>query len=201
MGDYKLDSGHPPDSHTPSYIPTCHSPAFPIRKIPERLAQPKCCRRVTPIPKRGIHTHTIVTYILSAKDSTWPTPTEMGWKDTIQMNPGEVTTIRIRFTQQNGNAYPFLPNSPGTRLRLALPHHRPRRQRNDATTNNSTLRNTIILSFFWSLIIWYICAPLCGAADLLVSIYFCGCCLTIEIKVDTLFARGHRSIYKGLRKY
>jgi FtsP/CotA-like multicopper oxidase with cupredoxin domain len=34
-----------------------------------------------------------------------PTPTEMGWKDTLQMNPGEVTTIRIRFTSQDGSAF------------------------------------------------------------------------------------------------
>jgi len=38
-----------------------------------------------------------------------PTPTEMGWKDTMQMHPGEVTTIRIRFTQQDGTVYPFDP--------------------------------------------------------------------------------------------
>jgi spore coat protein A, manganese oxidase len=36
-----------------------------------------------------------------------PLPTEMGWKDTVQMNPGEVTIIRIRFTQQDGLAFPF----------------------------------------------------------------------------------------------
>jgi FtsP/CotA-like multicopper oxidase with cupredoxin domain len=36
-------------------------------------------------------------------------PNEMGWKDTVQMNPGEVTTIRIRFTQQDGTPYPFDP--------------------------------------------------------------------------------------------
>ena len=36
-------------------------------------------------------------------------PTEMGWKDTVQMNPGEVTIIRIRWTQQDGTAYPFDP--------------------------------------------------------------------------------------------
>lgn len=36
-------------------------------------------------------------------------PTEMGWKDTVQMNPGEVTIIRIRFLQQDGAAYPFDP--------------------------------------------------------------------------------------------
>jgi FtsP/CotA-like multicopper oxidase with cupredoxin domain len=34
---------------------------------------------------------------------------EMGWKDTVQMNPGEVTIIRIRFLQQDGSAYPFDP--------------------------------------------------------------------------------------------
>ena len=38
---------------------------------------------------------------------TGPLPTEMGWKDTVQMNPGEVTIIRIRFAQQDGTAYPF----------------------------------------------------------------------------------------------
>jgi len=36
-----------------------------------------------------------------------PTPTEMTWKDTLQMHPGEVTTIRLRFTQQDGNPFPF----------------------------------------------------------------------------------------------
>lgn len=39
-----------------------------------------------------------------------PTPprlNEQGWKDTIQMNPGEVTTIRMRFAQQDGSPYPF----------------------------------------------------------------------------------------------
>jgi FtsP/CotA-like multicopper oxidase with cupredoxin domain len=40
---------------------------------------------------------------------TTPRLTEMGWKDTVQMNPGEVTTIRIKFTQQDGAAYPFDP--------------------------------------------------------------------------------------------
>ena len=46
------------------------------------------------------------TAYLQNKPKT-PLPTEMGWKDTVQMNPGEVTTIRIRFTQQDGAAYPF----------------------------------------------------------------------------------------------
>jgi len=38
-------------------------------------------------------------------------PNEMGWKDTVQMNPGEVTIIRIRFTQQDGTAYTFDPTT------------------------------------------------------------------------------------------
>jgi FtsP/CotA-like multicopper oxidase with cupredoxin domain len=36
-------------------------------------------------------------------------PAEVCWQDTVQMHPGEVTTIRIRFTQQDGTAYPFDP--------------------------------------------------------------------------------------------
>lgn len=40
--------------------------------------------------------------------ATGPQPQEMGWKDTIQMNPGEVTIIRVRFAPIDGTAsYPF----------------------------------------------------------------------------------------------
>jgi spore coat protein A len=39
-----------------------------------------------------------------------PAPNEYAWKDTIQMNPGEVTIIRIRFSPIDGTAsYPFDP--------------------------------------------------------------------------------------------
>jgi len=38
-----------------------------------------------------------------------PPANEQGWKDTIQMNPGEVTTIRIRFKAQDGSPYLFDP--------------------------------------------------------------------------------------------
>jgi FtsP/CotA-like multicopper oxidase with cupredoxin domain len=41
---------------------------------------------------------------------TGPDPNETGWKDTYRMNPGEVTTVIVRFTPQgspNGTAYPF----------------------------------------------------------------------------------------------
>jgi len=37
-----------------------------------------------------------------------PNPQEQGWKDTIQMNPGEVTIIRVRYAPNDGSqAYPF----------------------------------------------------------------------------------------------
>lgn len=36
-----------------------------------------------------------------------PDLNEMGWKDTVRMNPGEVTTIRVRFTSQDGTPFPF----------------------------------------------------------------------------------------------
>jgi spore coat protein A len=32
---------------------------------------------------------------------------EQGWKDTVKMNPGEVTIIRVRFTQQDGSPFGF----------------------------------------------------------------------------------------------
>jgi FtsP/CotA-like multicopper oxidase with cupredoxin domain len=34
-------------------------------------------------------------------------PEEQAWKDTIQMRPGEITTIRVRFAAQDGTAFPF----------------------------------------------------------------------------------------------
>jgi len=36
-----------------------------------------------------------------------PELNEQGWKDTVQMNPGEVTTIKVRFAAQDGRPYPF----------------------------------------------------------------------------------------------
>ena len=43
-----------------------------------------------------------------------PLPNEQGWKDTIQMFPGEVTTIRVRFTSQDGTPFSFDPtDGPG----------------------------------------------------------------------------------------
>ncbi len=39
-----------------------------------------------------------------------PSPIEQGWKDTVQMNPGEVTIIRVRFAPVDGSgSYPFDP--------------------------------------------------------------------------------------------
>jgi FtsP/CotA-like multicopper oxidase with cupredoxin domain len=47
---------------------------------------------------------------LTLGSATGPAPNEFGWKDTIQMNPGEVTTIRLRFSPIDGSArYPFDP--------------------------------------------------------------------------------------------
>ena len=43
--------------------------------------------------------------------ATGPLPSELGWKDTIQMRPGEVTRIRVRFAAQDGSAFPFDPTA------------------------------------------------------------------------------------------
>jgi FtsP/CotA-like multicopper oxidase with cupredoxin domain len=49
-----------------------------------------------------------IPYLLGK--ASGPLPNEMGWKDTVQMHPGEVTIIRIRYMQQDGGAYPFDPS-------------------------------------------------------------------------------------------
>jgi FtsP/CotA-like multicopper oxidase with cupredoxin domain len=38
-----------------------------------------------------------------------PGPIEQGWKDTVKMNPGEVTWIRVRFASQSGAPFVFDP--------------------------------------------------------------------------------------------
>jgi spore coat protein A len=40
-------------------------------------------------------------------NSTGPTASEQGWKDTVTVNPTEIVTIRLRWTEQNGNPFPF----------------------------------------------------------------------------------------------
>jgi spore coat protein A len=39
----------------------------------------------------------------------YPDATEQGWKDTVKMNPGEVTWIRVRFASQDGSPFSFDP--------------------------------------------------------------------------------------------
>lgn len=51
----------------------------------------------------------VTPYLLG--DPVAPPENERGWRDTINMNPGEVTTIRIRFTSQDGSPFPFDPSS------------------------------------------------------------------------------------------
>jgi len=38
-----------------------------------------------------------------------PDPNELGWKDTVRMNPGEVTILLVRWTAQDGSPYAFDP--------------------------------------------------------------------------------------------
>ena len=71
-----------------------------------------------------------------------PDPNEFGWKETVRMNPGQVTRLLMKFTLPT---VPFtVPASPRLfadygitgrrRVRLALPHPRSRGARHDAST-------------------------------------------------------------------
>jgi len=61
------------------------APPFPLNYVPKQL-------RIAPYVQGSL---------------VGPKPNEKGWKDTIQMNPGEATIIRVRFASQNGSPYPF----------------------------------------------------------------------------------------------
>lgn len=59
-----------------------------------------------PFPLNYIPKELPIAPYLKGKPTLAP-PNEQGWKDTIQMNPGEVTIIRVRFASQDGSPYPF----------------------------------------------------------------------------------------------
>ena len=61
------------------------APPFPLNYVPKQL--------------------NIASYVQGSL--VGPKPNEKAWKDTIQMNPGEATIIRVRFASQNGSPFPF----------------------------------------------------------------------------------------------
>ena len=63
---------------------------------------------IPPYPSSYIPIELDPTPYLQGKAAA-PLPSEMGWKDTVQMNPGEVTVIRIRWISNTGGPYPFDP--------------------------------------------------------------------------------------------
>jgi FtsP/CotA-like multicopper oxidase with cupredoxin domain len=58
-----------------------------------------------PFDHATVNVQSLDSYLLGA--STGPTPSEQGWKDTVNVNSGEMVTIRLRWTQQNGGSFPF----------------------------------------------------------------------------------------------
>ncbi len=64
-----------------------------------------------PFPLNYVPLELPVAPYLVGKPSAAP-PNEMGWKDTVQVNPGEVTVIRVRFEPIDGTVnYPFDPTA------------------------------------------------------------------------------------------
>ncbi len=64
---------------------------------------------VLPLPANQVPVELNYMPYLKGQPSAAP-PNEQGWKDTVQMYPGEVTVIRVRFAPIDGSpAYPFDP--------------------------------------------------------------------------------------------
>ena len=77
------------------------------------LAAYNAANPVIPVPPGGTYTPIpVAPYLLGAPAG--PNPNEAGWKDTVQMNPGEVTRIIVRFTPTGtagGTTYTFDPTA------------------------------------------------------------------------------------------
>jgi spore coat protein A, manganese oxidase len=58
-----------------------------------------------PLNHTTINVKSITPYLTGQPSG--PTASEQGWKDTVVVNSGEVVTIRLRWAEQNGDAFPF----------------------------------------------------------------------------------------------
>ena len=58
-----------------------------------------------PLNHTTINVKSIIPYLTGTPAGS--TSSEQGWKDTVVVNSGEVVTIRLRWTEQNGAAFPF----------------------------------------------------------------------------------------------
>jgi FtsP/CotA-like multicopper oxidase with cupredoxin domain len=81
--------------------------AFQVKKYQTEWMRINNVTMMTPLPLTNATNNVpSLTPYLQGKP-TLPTLAEQGWKDTIQMRPGEVTTIRVRFAAQDGSLFPF----------------------------------------------------------------------------------------------
>jgi FtsP/CotA-like multicopper oxidase with cupredoxin domain len=58
-----------------------------------------------PLNKPAVNVASLDVYLTG--EASGPSASEQAWKDTVTINPGEVVTIRLRWTQQDGNPFPF----------------------------------------------------------------------------------------------
>lgn len=58
-----------------------------------------------PLNHSTVNVKSLNPYLIGSP--TAPSVSEQGWKDTVIVNSGEVVTIRLRWTEQNGNPFPF----------------------------------------------------------------------------------------------
>ena len=58
-----------------------------------------------PLSNPTVNVASLTPYLLGP--AVAPGPEEQGWKDTVKVWPGEITTVRIRFAAQDGSDFPF----------------------------------------------------------------------------------------------
>jgi spore coat protein A, manganese oxidase len=58
-----------------------------------------------PLTKPTVNVKSLDSYLID--NPSPPTSSEQGWKDTVIVNSGEAVIIRLRWTEQNGNTFPF----------------------------------------------------------------------------------------------
>jgi hypothetical protein len=58
-----------------------------------------------PLNKSTINVPSLDPYVTGP--ATDPEFAEQAWKDTVTVHSGEIVTIRLRWTEQNGNPFPF----------------------------------------------------------------------------------------------
>jgi spore coat protein A, manganese oxidase len=96
---------HPIHFHLVMFQVVSRQPYNQTKYYAEWLAANNATETSLPLTNPTVNLPNLSSY--TTGPAVAPGPEEQGWKDTVKVNPGEITTLRIRFATQEGTDFPF----------------------------------------------------------------------------------------------